>query len=53
MPIKPLYDYFNSVEGDKELSLKEIQMKAVTLVALSFMIQPSDIAPRTELFVAL
>ena len=25
-------------------------MKAVTLVALSFMIRPSDIAPRTELF---
>ena len=50
MPVKPFYDYFNSASENEVMSLKELRMKAVTLVALSFMIRPSDIAPRTELF---
>ena len=50
MPIKPFYDYFNKIPCNKDLSLKELRLKAITLITLTFMIRPSDIAPRKDFF---
>ena len=50
MPIKPFYEYFNKIPSNEDLSLKDLRLKAITLIALTFMVRPSDIAPRTQLF---
>lgn len=50
MPITPFMDYFRSDKENSKLSLKDLRLKVITLMALYFMTRPSDIAPRAESF---
>ena len=51
MPITPFVDYFKKVQPDNaNLSLKELRLKAITLISLVFMTRPSDLAPRGEVY---
>ena len=50
MPAKPFYTLFQSWDKDENLSLKDLRIKVVTLMALSFMARPSDLAPLAEHF---
>ena len=46
MPIAPFIRLFESWENDDQLSIKHLRMKTVCLLALAFMLRPSDVAPR-------
>lgn len=50
MPVKPFIDYFLSQSDNENLTLKLLRLKTITLLALSFMTRPSDLAPRAEMF---
>jgi len=45
MPLKPFYDMFCSWSDNQELPLDKLRLKAVTLMAITFMARPSDLAP--------
>jgi hypothetical protein len=46
MPIQRFYDLFHRWDDNQRLSVKYIHLKAITLLALTFMLWPSDVAPR-------
>ena len=46
MPVRPFYNLFQSWPSNMELSLRHHRLKTVCLLALVFMLRPSDIAPR-------
>jgi hypothetical protein len=48
MPIQPFIDLFSSWPDNDSLSVKQLRMKAICLMALVFMLRPSDIAPRSQ-----
>lgn len=50
MPIEPFSNLFIRWDGNSQLSLKDLRLKCITLMALAFMLRPSDIAPRASLF---
>ena len=50
MRVKPFVDYFQKLKDNHVLPLKVLRLKTVTLLALTFMTRPSDLAPRAELF---
>jgi hypothetical protein len=50
MPIKPFTQLFSSWGGSEDLSVADLRLKAITLLALGIMLRPSDIAPRGVLF---
>lgn len=45
MPIRPFYDMFSSWVDNRELKLDMLRLKTITLMALTFMARPSDLAP--------
>lgn len=45
MPLKPFYDLFCSWQDNQDLPLDKLRLKAVTLMAMTFMARPSDLAP--------
>ena len=49
MPIKPIIDMFKSWATNDTLSIIHLRQKAVTLLAISLMARPSDLAPANEL----
>ena len=50
MPIEPFRTLFHSWSSDHEISIANLRLKAITLLALSFMLRPSDVAPKGELY---
>lgn len=46
MPREPFRNMFVSMPENQDLSVKDLRLKAVTLLALSVMLRPSDIAPK-------
>jgi len=50
MPVKPFRDLFHAWPSNEVLSIQQLRMKAITLLALTFMLRPSDIAPKAEIF---
>jgi hypothetical protein len=49
MPIRPFFNLFQSWDNDHALTLKCLRLKAICLLALYFMLRPSDVAPRSEI----
>ena len=50
MPLRPFYDLFCSWKDNQDLMLDMLRLKAVTLMAITFMARPSDLAPMGVLF---
>ncbi|MEW8544181.1 MAG: hypothetical protein AB2693_11665 [Candidatus Thiodiazotropha sp.] len=46
MPTQPFNDLFRSWGNNEDLSLKQLRMKTITLLALVCMSRPSDLAPK-------
>ena len=46
MPVQPFIDLFTSWGNNDTLTLKQLRMKAITLLALVCMTRPSDLAPK-------
>ena len=47
MPIAPFRQLFLSWEPNDELPIKQLHLKSITLLALTLMLRPSDIAPKS------
>ena len=45
MPIQPFMQMFSSWKGNWQLTLEELRLKCITLLAFAVMLRPSDIAP--------
>ena len=45
LPIQPFNDLFMSWKTNDELTLKNLRIKTLTILAFAFMLRPSDIAP--------
>ena len=50
MPVEPFARMFESWPDNELLSIKDLRLKCITLVALNFMARPSDLAPRGVVF---
>lgn len=50
MPIKPFMNLFESWGPNELLSIKQLRLKAITLLTLGVMARPSDLAPKSVLF---
>ncbi len=50
MPVKAFTDLFEGWNCDENLSVKDLRLKCITLMALTFMARPSDLAPMAEQF---
>ena len=50
MPIEPFMKLFRSWPENKHLDIKRLRLKAITLMSLSLMLRPSDIAPKGKKF---
>ena len=50
MPVQPFLKLFDSWQENDFLSIKNLRMKAICLLSLTFMLRPSDIAPRSVRF---
>ena len=50
MPVEPFYKLFGSWGDNLDLSLDKLRLKTISLLALSCMLRPSDIAPKGVLF---
>ena len=50
LPVQAFHLLFNTWEHNERLSLADLRLKAITLLALSLMLRPSDIAPKGEVF---
>ncbi len=50
MPIRPFKELFSSWEVNEKLSLKDLRLKTITTLALTLMLRPSDIAPKSVRF---
>ena len=48
LPVKPFMDLFHSWGENSKLSVWALRLKAITLLSLTVMLRPSDIAPRSE-----
>lgn len=50
MPVEPFTDLFRGWPNNSELSIKQLRLKAITLFAITAMLRPSDIAPKSVIF---
>ena len=50
MPCEPFYELFKNWPEDRELDVLRLRLKVITLLALSLMTRPSDLAPKSMLF---
>ena len=50
MPVEPFTELFLAWPGNWCLSLEDLRLKTITLLALSVMLRPSDVAPRSKVF---
>jgi hypothetical protein len=46
MPVVAFSNFFSQWPNNGSLSIKQLRLKAVTLFALTFMLRPSDVAPK-------
>jgi integrase len=46
MPVKAFTDLFKSWPDNQRLSIRDLRLKAITLMAIVLMLRPSDIAPK-------
>ena len=46
MPVEPFHILFESWKDNNELPVKMLRLKCIVLLALAFMLRPSDIAPK-------
>ena len=52
MPVEAFCELFSSWSENEGLTIKELRLKAVTLLALTVMLRPSDIAPKSVIYQA-
>ena len=50
LPMDAFQKLFSSWETNSQLSITNLRLKAITLLALAIMLRPSDIAPKGEIF---
>ena len=50
MPVQPFFNLFESWPENEELDTRQLRLKTICLMALTFMLRPSDIAPRAKYF---
>ena len=50
MPVEPFHKLFKSWKENSLLSVKQLRLKAITLLAFALMLRPSDIAPKAVNF---
>ncbi len=50
LPIQPFMNLFRAWGFNDSLSVSQLRLKTIVLLALSVMLRPSDIAPRAKLF---
>ncbi len=50
MPISPFVDMFMGWPDNQSLDIKRLRLKALCLLALVFMLRPSDVAPHARVF---
>ena len=50
MPTQPFTDLFQAWPGNLFLTMENLRLKCITLLALAMMLRPSDIAPRATVF---
>lgn len=50
MPMQPFIELFTKWGNNDQLSIKNLRLKAITLLALTCMTRPSDLAPRGKTF---
>ena len=50
MPVRPFIDLFLSWPGNWCLTIEDLRLKCLTLLALSIMLRPSDVAPRSKVY---
>ena len=50
MPVKPFAELFKRWPDNDQLCIKDLRLKAITLMALTLMLRPSDIAPKAVHF---
>ena len=50
MPVEPFINFFESWGDNTVMPIRQLRIKAVTLVALVFMARPSDLAPKGVVF---
>lgn len=50
MPVEPFVKLFTGWPNNEELDIKRLRLKAITLLALTLFLRPSDIAPRAVSF---
>ena len=48
MPMQAFHAMFMSWRDNEALSIKDLRLKAICLLALTFMLRPSDVAPRAH-----
>ena len=50
LPIEKFTDMFRKWGSNESLSIKQLRLKAITLLALALMLRPSDVAPNAKYF---
>lgn len=50
MPTEPFISLFRSWPGNFRLTIEQLRLKVVTLLALAVMLRPSDIAPKAKVY---
>ena len=50
LPVTEITNMFMKWGDNKDLSIKHLRLKAITLLALSLMLRPSDVAPKGTIF---
>jgi len=50
MPLEPFFKLFTSWPVNSALSIQDLRLKAITLMAITFMARPSDLAPKGVAF---
>ena len=49
MPIKPFHDLFLKWDHNNKLTLKDLRLKSICLLALYMMLRPSDVSPNAQI----
>ena len=50
MPVQPFHDLFEKWDNHNVLPIKQLRLKTITLFALTLMLRPSDITPKSLQF---
>ena len=50
LPAQPFTDLFTKLGDNEKMSLKDLRMKTIVLLAFAFMLRPSDIAPKSVVY---